>query len=195
MSLSGCAKGVQCQEEDDFSVVSDPADDVSSVSENPTEVASRRLPLPWDKPMAPPMPTDLTKEKRKIYYAERKEERLAHDKNPAVIAYKHLFIQSSVCVENGLPEVAAYAEAQSTDPAYLPKHLCVLVYTHQALTIGSTTFTDDPTRSLLFLDKEKKALFRVAAGLSYAKLQAQGHYIEDYFAPKTVQSMRDYLNL
>ena len=184
---------------DDFYVVS--ADEVLSVSdladdvfENPQGAAPRR-PLPWEKPHAPEFRKGMTKQERQEYYASRRTDNLSQADDPAVKAYFYLFQQSSVCVENGLDGVIAYADTPSTDVAYEAKLLCAMVYTHQALSFGSTTFTDDPTRSLLFMNERKKAMFRVAAGLSYHKLCALDFRLEDYFAPKTVESMRGYFNL
>jgi hypothetical protein len=174
---------------DDFSVVS--ADDVS---ENLHEAEVRR-PLPWEKPRAPEFRKGMSKEERQKYYASRRTVNLSQAINPAVKVYFDLFQQSSVCVENGLPRVIAYANTLSTDVAYDAKLLCAMVYTHQALSVGSTTFTDDPTRSLLFMDEPKKKMFKVAAALSYHKLCALGLKLEDYFPPKTVESMRGCFNL
>jgi hypothetical protein len=177
---------------DDFSVVS--ADEVLSVSENPLEAATRR-PLPWGKDPAPEFRKGMTKQERQEFYASRRAANLSQAVNPAVKAYFDLFQQSSVCVENGLYGVIRYADTRSTDVAYEAKLLCAIVYTHQALSVGSTTFTDDPTRSLLFMNEPKKTMFKDAATLSYHKLCAQGFRLEDYFAPKTVESMKGFLNL
>jgi hypothetical protein len=192
------AKGGERQG-DDFSVVSvdevlsvsDLADDVS---ENSHEAAPRR-PLPWEKSRAPEFHKGISKKERQQYYDSRRTCNLSQASNPASKAYFELFQQSSVCVENGLYGVIAYANTLSTDEAYDAKLLCAIVYTYQALSVGSTTFTDDPTRSLLFMDEAKKAMFRVAAALSYHKLCALGFKLEDYFSPKTVESMRGCFNL
>jgi hypothetical protein len=184
---------------DDFSVVS--ADDVLSVSDLADDVsenlleAAPRFQLPWEKPRAPEFRKGMTKKERQEYYASRRADNLSQESDPAVKAYFDLFQQSSVCVENGLDGVIRYADTRSTDVAYEAKLLCAMVYTHQALSFGSTTFTDDPTRSLLFMNEPKKAMFRVAAALSYHKLCAMGSRLEDYFAPKTVESMIGYFNL
>jgi hypothetical protein len=166
----------------------------ADVSKIPQEAAPRRH-LPWEKPHAPEFHKGMTKEQRREYYDSRRAENITRADDLDVKAYNDLFQLSSIRVENGLDRVVAYADTPLTNKLCETKLLCAIVYAHQALSFGSTTFTDDPTLSLLHMNEPKKAKFRVAASLSYYKLLKLGFSLEDYFAPKTVVSMKGFLNL
>jgi len=160
-----------------------------------THDAAPRRHLPWDKPCAPEYHKGMTKQQRKECYDSRRLENITSADDPAVKAYNDLFQRSSIRVEDRLDIVFAYADTRLTNKLCEAKLLCAIVYAHQALSVGSTTFTNDPTLSLLHTNEPQKVMFRVAASLSYHKLLKLGFSLENYFAPNTVASMKGFLNL
>ena len=148
------------------------------------------LPLPWEAPLAPPLPQDATKAQRADYYASRKTANEAHERSPEMMAYKELRRRDDESdPEPGIPICNNYLLAKFDDPLWLTKLLTVLVFANKALSI--------PAWGQHYLKYSEvqtvNSSLAVCVKLAVLTLRAGGVDPEQYFAPRTVESFHRFL--